>query len=303
MGRLNKRTYFGDSTLNRLWTDNIYISRLIELWCAMLEYDNLPDTCDARYMEMQMLLNGAVVYFRDDVVGDLCLNMVPQSGFDLYGEPRKRRAYSRYNNYQAQLDETNSVIIWNNLLRRPCVDVLVKYGLAISELDAIIMVNAKAQKTPILIQGTEKQRLSLVNLYERYEGNMPVIFGEKDLSATPLKSIDTGAIYSADKLYALKTQIWNEALTYMGVSNINIEKHERLITDEVTRNLGGTIASRYSRLEARNNALNKINKMFGTNISVKYRQDFDVLVDNVAPKKPDNAENAGNEDFKGGAGA
>ena len=41
------------------------------------------------------------------------------------------------------------------------------------------------------------------------------------------------------------------------------------------RNQGGTIASRYSRLESRQKAVNEINKMFGTNISVTYQEDLD----------------------------
>ena len=47
-----------------------------------------------------------------------------------------------------------------------------------------------------------------------------------------------------------------------------------MITDEVIRNQGGTIASRYSRLESRRRAVKKINKMFGLNITVDYREDF-----------------------------
>ena len=65
----------------------------------------------------------------------------------------------------------------------------------------------------------------------------------------------------------------------MGISNINIQKKERLITDEVTRTQGGTIASRYSRLQARREAVEKINAMFGTNISVDYREDFQEIDD------------------------
>ena len=95
-----------------------------------------------------------------------------------------------------------------------------------------------------------------------------------------MKSIQTGAPYVCDKLYQLKTQIWNEALTYLGISNINIQKKERLIADEVTRNQGGTIASRYSRLESRRQAVKKINDMFGTNIEVNYREDFQEIDNN-----------------------
>ena len=72
----------------------------------------------------------------------------------------------------------------------------------------------------------------------------------------------------------LKTQLWNECLTYLGISNLNIQKKERLVSDEVTRNQGGTIASRYSRLNARRQACAKINNMFGLNIEVNYREDY-----------------------------
>ena len=67
-------------------------------------------------------------------------------------------------------------------------------------------------------------------------------------------------------------------MTYLGISNINITKKERLITDEVTRNQGGTIASRYSRLESRRQACEKINKMFGLDIWCDYREDFQSII-------------------------
>ena len=89
-----------------------------------------------------------------------------------------------------------------------------------------------------------------------------------------MKAIQTGVPYVADKLTMLKTQYWNEALTYLGISNLNIQKKERLVSDEVARNLGGVIASRYSRLNARKEACEKINDMFGLDVDVEYRDDF-----------------------------
>lgn len=96
--------------------------------------------------------------------------------------------------------------------------------------------------------------------------------------------LKTDAPYVSDALYQLKTQIWNEALTYLGISNVNITKKERLITDEVTRNQGGTIASRYSRLESRKKACKEINKMFGLNIDCDCREDFQVINEDMEVK-------------------
>lgn len=265
---------FEDSALLNNITYMQYFNRLTELAISMFEWQNLPPTVDPRYIELHLFQNGSMVYFNDDVVGNLCLDCLPNGNFDVYGNPVNRRAYSSYNNYQRDLNEDNSVIIWNNYLRTNSIADIKLYSKRLYLLDRIIDVNANAQKTPVLVQGTEKQRLTLLNLYKEFDGNAPFIFGDKNLDLNALKSLNTGAPYVADKIYELKTQIWNEALTYLGISNINIQKKERLITDEVTRNQAGTIASRYSRLQARREAVDKINAMFGTNIRVYYREDF-----------------------------
>lgn len=258
-----------------------YFNRLVELSVSVFEWQGLPETVDPRYLELHLFQNGSVVYFRDEVMGDLCLDCIANGQFDVYGNPISRRAYSSYNQYQKTLNESDSVIIWNNYLRQPSVLDVKMFAKRLYNLDRIIDVNANAQKTPVLVQGTEKQRLTLVNLYKEFDGNAPFIFGDKNLDLNSLRAISTNAPYVADKLYQLKTQIWNEALTYLGISNLNIQKKERMITDEVQRNQGGTIASRYSRLEARREAVDKINRMFGTDISVDYREDFQITNNNV----------------------
>lgn len=265
---------FEESALLNNVTYMQYFNRLTELAVSMFEWKNLPPTVDPRYIELHLFKNGCMVYFNDEVIGNLCLDCLPNGSFDVYGNPVDRRAYSSYNNYQKNLTEDNSVIIWNNYLRSNSITDIQMYSKRLYLLDRIIDINANAQKTPVLVQGTEKQRLTLLNLYKEFDGNSPFIFGDKNLDLNALKCLNTGAPYVADKIYQLKTQIWNEALTYLGISNINIQKKERLITDEVTRNQGGTIASRYSRLQARREAVDKINAMFGTDIMVNYREDF-----------------------------
>lgn len=246
----------------------------------MFEWKNLPPSVDRRYLELELFKNGRVVYFNDEVIGDICLDCITSGRLDVYGEPYIRRAYSMYNNYQKMLKSTNSVIIWNNYLRTNSVLDVEIFARRLWLIDRIIDVNVNAQKTPVLVQGTEKQRLTLINLYKEFDGNTPFIFGDKNLDLNALKAIVTDAPFVSDKLYQLKTQIWNEALTYLGISNINVQKKERLITDEVTRNQGGTIASRYSRLDCRRMAADKINAMFKTDIEVNYREDFQSVGDN-----------------------
>lgn len=265
---------FEESTVLNTVTYNHYFDRLTELATTMFEWDNLPDTVDPRYIEMSLFNNGCAVFFRDDVIGELCLDCSPFGNFDVYGNPVKRRAYSRYNAYNKEMTSNDSVVIWNNYLRTNSVTAIKLFARKLYNLDRIIDVNSNAQKTPVLVQCSEKQRLTLVNLYKQFDGNEPFIYGDKNLDISALKVLSTSAPYVSDKLYDLKVQIWNEALTYLGISNVSYQKKERLISDEVTRSQGGTIASRYSRLQARREAVEKINDMFSLNILVNYREDF-----------------------------
>lgn len=253
-----------------------YYSRLTELATSMFEWKNLPDTLDARFLELALFSDGMAVFFEDDIMGYLALRVMIGGQWSVYGIPTKRVAYSS-NNYHADLDENNSVIIFNNMLHTNSMLEVEQFATRLYNLDRIIDVNANAQKTPILISCDETQRLTLMNLYKQYDGNMPVIYGDKNLNPNALKVLTTGAPYVADKIYQLKVQIWNEALTYLGISNINITKKERLITDEVTRNQGGTLASRYSRLTERREACKKINAMFGLDIWCDFREDYQTI--------------------------
>lgn len=272
MGR-KRDTQFGESAYMNNRTYMQYYNRLTELALSMFEWKNLPKTVDARYIEMCLFSDGMCVFFEDEVLGYLGLRCMIGGRLNVYQIPTDRKAYAT-NGYQKELDGTNSVIIFNNYLHTNSMLDVEMFSKRLYNLDRAIDVNANAQKTPVLIQCDESQRLTMKNLYKQYEGNEPFIFASKALDPNGVKVLQTGAPYVGDKLYELKTQIWNEALTYLGISNINVVKKERMITDEVTRNQGGTVASRYSRLESRRQACKQINEMFGLDIWVEYREDF-----------------------------
>lgn len=256
-----------------------YYMHLAELAMSMFEWKNLPPTVDARFLELTLFEDGQIVFFKDEELGYLCLQCAVNGGFNVYRIPTNRRAYA-VNGYQKNLTENDSVIIYNNFLRTNSMLDVRNFAERLYNIDRAIDVNINAQKTPILIKCDEQQRLTMLNTYQQYDGNQPVIFGDKALNTNAFQVLNTGAPLVADKLYTLKTQLWNECLTYLGISNINVQKKERLITDEVTRNQGGTIASRYARLEARRQACDQINRMFGLNVECNYREDYrDITLD------------------------
>lgn len=281
MGRRRKTSDNFDSLFlnNRAY---IYqYNRIKELAISRFKWNNLPDTIDERFLELTLFEQGKAVFFKDDVMGFLALTTMIGGKLDVYRIPTKRTAYAN-NGFNIHLDNTNSVIIWNNKLHDNMIYGCEMFAHRLYECDRTIDVNIKAQKTPILITCSENQRLTLKNTYEQYTGNAPVIFADKDIDILKsLQAIPTLAPYVADKLLETKTQIWNECLTWLGISNTNYQKKERLISDEVSRNMGGTIASRNSALEMREQACDEINRMFGLDISVEFNDDINEEIYNA----------------------
>lgn len=267
-----KRNAFNESLVLNNVTYLLYYNRLSELALSMFEWKNLPDTIDARFLEVNLFNKGNVLFFKDDILGFLCLPCTIGGALNVYDIPTDRQAYAS-NGYRAYCNEKDSVIIYNNLIHGNCIKDIEMYARRLYNLDRAIDINANAQKTPLIIQCDDTQKLTMENLYAQYDGNVPVIYAKKSLDKDGLSVFHTDAPYVADKLYELKSNIWNESLTYLGISN-STDKKERMIVEEVTRNQGGTIASRFSRLEARKQAADQINKMFGLNIEVDYREAF-----------------------------
>ena len=275
--RRKERTLFGDSIFKNLYTYEQYADLFTEIAVSSFKWNNVPNTIDTRFIEIGLYENKSMIYFTDEVMGDLCLKCILGGQLDVYNIPLDRRAYAS-NGYQKNLDRTNSVIIWDNMLHYGTSNKMEIYAKRLSNLDTIIDINCNAQKTPILLKGTQQQRLSLLNAYERYDGNQPVMFGTENFlegNENAFTVFKTDCPYVADKLYELKVNLWNEALTYLGVASSVIQKKERMIKDEVNRLQGGVMANRYSRLNARQQACEEINRMFGTNMSVEFRDIFE----------------------------
>ena len=299
MGRKrNKQTeqYFR-SLLANTWDYSQYENMLTEIALSRFKWDGLPDTCDERYMERALLFQGKALYFEDEVMGALTLKTTLTGKFDVYGIPTIRQAYGE-NGYTVKRTPKDSVIIWNTLGHKPTFNIIQNFAMRLYDLDRTIDVNARAQKTPMLITCEESERLSMENLYMKYDGNQPVIYGTKGLNPDAIKVLKTDAPYVSDKIYQLKVNIWNEAMSALGVANVSQMKKERMVSSEINNLMGGTLAQRYSFIEARQKSADEINKMFGTNIDVTFRDgDIDENGDEgeLQPLTSDDNGNGGSE--------
>lgn len=264
-----------DPFMDSLYTNervfNDYLQRLQNLAINVYEWKGLPETVDPRFLELILINRGFAVFFKDENTKEFyALMSANQGNFDIYHIAKDRRAYA-VNGYNKELNDKNSVLIFNNYLHLDSMRTLEIFAMRLTEVQRTIDTNVIAQKTPLLIKCTESQRLTLKNIFLKYRGNQDAIFVDETLDLGGISTLDTKAPYVADDLQVLKKQIWDEALNFMAIETSNTEKRERLITDEVTSNLGYVESERYIGLNARRQACKMINEMFGLDVSVDFR--------------------------------
>ena len=275
MSKSKKQRWASAELNNKTYID--YYDRLMELALNVFEWENLPPTVDERFLELTLYEMGYCLYFDDPIIGNLALTCTIGGRLDVYRIPILRRAYA-VNGYNKMCSAKDSVLIFNNYLHTPTLLTIELFARRLYEIERAIDVNVKGQKTPKAILSSEQQRLTMKNLFMQYDGNEPFIFGDKNLDIEGIKSLDIGSPFIADKLQILKHQIWNEALTFLGIENSNQDKKERLVSDEVGSNYGNVEAQRNVMLNARRQAVKKINAMFGTDINVKFRSNLATMV-------------------------
>ena len=273
--------YLNDST----YID--YLERMKKICLSMFEWVNLPSSMDSRFLEKTLFYEGQASLLYDEKYGYINTKCADGGYLNIYELPTKLHCYSMqysadrnvYEGFKEENPNNQCVLVMNNWERIPTVNTIELFAYRLYLAQRSCDVNVMATRTPVLILGTEKQKLTMENLYNKYDGNQPFIFGDKDIiSNDMLKAINTQAPYVTDKLSEYKKEIWNEFLSFIGVNNIDVEKKERLITGESSANNEVINLNLQSYLAPRKEACKKFNELFGLSgenaIDVRIRSDL-----------------------------
>lgn len=249
-----------------------YYTRLSLLAKTMFEYEGFPDSINTRYLEYCLFENGRAVIFEDPKLGLLCLKAHPTNLYNIYREPLEINAVGE-NGYNRYLKSKECVYVRNNDEEVPTREAIELFSYRLYDVERTADINVATQKMPYLMLCDEDQVLTMKNLYNKISLNEPAIFGVKSgLDLESVKIHDLKAPFVALELNDYKSEIWNEAMTYLGINNANIDKKERLITDEVNSNDEQIERSIHIMLKTREEMCEKVNKMFNLNTSVKLRE-------------------------------
>lgn len=275
-----QRAQNAETFLTNQDTATMFMWRLMNLAISVFKWDNLPEGVDSRMLEFWLLRDGFVGFFYDEMLksdekrrapeGYAVLPLLLKGEWDMYEYPKSRCAYA-VNGFQYECNEDNSVIIFNNYLRVPMWMTLWQYAYRLSEVQRTIDINCKQQRTARVIRCDEKERVTYLNAAKEVDEGRNWVHGNKNLDMDNFQVFDITTPFVANEMQVYKHQLWNEALTYLGIENVNTDKKERLISDEVINNMGDVEAERFTRLNARKQACDEINNLFGLDVDVDFR--------------------------------
>lgn len=275
-----------------------YFNMLQKMSENTFKWEGFPYQVDPLFIERMLFQYGLVAVFNEPEVGLVALPAMQAGGFNIYGEPQQVRAFSdrtgfsRLLKYSPDLNATECILIHNtnrDLNSSIFKGTLGMYAERLAEMKRTEDVNVFAQRTPVTIAVPEGKVETYKNLLADYSNFGQTVLGYKGLDLESVKAIKTDAPWIAENVDELFVRTWNEAIGFLGVSNVSIQKKERISNDEVARAMGGSLAFRNIRQEPRERAVELINAKYGMNTKVTFSEDlFDLeLFENKKEGEPE----------------
>lgn len=283
-----KRRNRGEFFTDRFWQSDNYnfrayhknLDMLLALAINRFRWVNLPDTCDARFLEKTLHRNGVATlsYKRDEPTRVFTtLTAVPNGTFNMYGLPTQWRAVGYEGLTDYECDYENAELCFYSYSRISPWNALEIYARKMTHYERTEDVNLSQQMTPFIGIAPQEKRLELVNLLKQFEGGEPAILGDESIGrmVDSVKVLDLGVELITEELARCNQNVLNQALLYLGIPHLAFEKGERMIEDEARANTAPTNIMLLDCLQARREFCDKVNRKFDLDVQVYFNEDVE----------------------------
>lgn len=249
---------------------NGYIRKMLAITQAMFEYKGLPETLPQNNLENLLQTNGNVLV--TEVDGKMYaftggLGGVP----NVYNEPSEYIVSNPFLNLNKSYKiDVEGVLIKNDSGANSLLPIFGKYGVLCS--DTLLSLNTcsvLSRITMLISASDDKTKQSADDFIKKIlQGDFSVIGENAFFKGVNLQSISTQSANQITQLIELLQYFKASAFNEIGLNaNYNL-KRERLNTSEVQMNVDALNPYVDNMLQERKKAVEKINAMFGTEISV-----------------------------------
>ena len=263
----------GDIVKDKPFLMTSYILYMLARTQRMFEYDGLPDTIPQRNLEMLLQINGYAVFANVPEKGLYAFRAGLGGVPNAYYEPTKAIIANPglQFNYDGKIDE-DVVVMRNDCFYQGLMPMFSKYASLLAEGDISIryaLINSRLTK--ILIASDDNTEASAKRVLSGVENGTDLALFVADSSFmdmlkdsnAPLRDVFVKDLIEA---YQYQKASWFNELGIR--SNFNM-KREALNETESALNDDALLPLIEDMLEERKKGLEKVNAMFGTNISVR----------------------------------
>ena len=259
-----------NTQLSNLATLNMHRREMFNLTQNRIQYTGLSKYIDIAYVNKVLFRNGVVASFVDEILGHLILPFQNIGTLDVYGRPTSIQCYGM-NGYRSKILKPNEyVLLYDTTGRYPLIYDIEQYAQRIALADRTMDINISQQKTPRLFKTSNENKMTVQNIINNVDDCENTVLAFDGNYLNNFESVLAPAPYVTDKLMEYKKQIYSEFLNHIGICNLNIQKKERLITDEVSYSQGGTIAGRYATAEPRIKWKEELDEKFNIKVDFSF---------------------------------
>lgn len=270
-----------NSQLNNYKTYLAYKLKMMTLAENVFQFKNMNPFIDLAYVNSELVTKGSIAFFKDEVMGLIALPYTSVGSLDIYGRPTKISVIPKNGVYNRILRSDEFVIMYDNDSHLPIYPNIVQSAERLALIKRTIDINIKQQRTPRYFKTSEENQKTIQNILNNVDSEVDTVFTYDNVDLEETTGTLVPAPYVADKLNQDKHEEWAEFLELIGITNVSVQKRERVIRDEIICSMGGTIASRYSRFTARKRAIDEINEKFKESIEVEFYDGLPTTIENV----------------------
>lgn len=270
-----------NSQLSNYKTYLAYRMKMLTLAENVFQFKNLNPFIDLAYINSELVTKGSIAFFYDEVMGLLALPYTSIGELDIYGRPRKIQVIPKNGTYNRTLNADEFVIMYDNDSHIPIYPNIIQSCERLALIKRTIDINLKHQQTNRYWKTSEENKKTVQDILNNVDSMVDTILTYDGIDFEDTTGVLAIAPFVVDKLNDAKKEEWSEFLELIGITNVSVQKKERVIRDEIITSMGGTIASRYSRFTSRQRAIEEINKKFNQNIEVEFYDGLPTTIENV----------------------
>ena len=256
-----------------------YLARLQ----SMFKYEGLPDTIPAKWLENYLLVNGFCVWIKDGE--DLIVTYAGVGADpDVYYIPTKAIVTNPYvkniSTDRTYTRDEDCVVMVNDTYAQGLLPMLKKYCAQMVEIDVSFYLNTVMSRGTAVLSATDDNTKASAELWLKHikEGKLGVIgesnftLADRDLTVNQLTGTDGTLTNLIEAMQYVKASLYNE----LGLqANYNMKREainsgESQLTEDQLHPLIDNM------LKERQEALEKVNAMFGTNITVEFNSAWEI---------------------------